>query len=86
LNPEKLLMLSEGLNIFRAKASPSVAGKALREQKIRRATGCSIIAIKRGEQMLLNPGPDTVISDDDELILIGTAQAEKIFMEQYPVA
>jgi Trk K+ transport system NAD-binding subunit len=86
LNPEKLLMLSEGLNIFRARASQAIAGKALRDQKIRRATGCSIIAIKRGEEMLLNPGPDTVILDDDELILIGTAQAEKVFMEQYQVA
>ena len=83
LNPEKLLMLSEGLNIFRSKPSETIVGKALREQKIRQATGCSIIAIKRGEEMLLNPEPETILSKDDELILIGTAQAEKNFMERY---
>ncbi|PKN39498.1 MAG: potassium transporter TrkA, partial [Deltaproteobacteria bacterium HGW-Deltaproteobacteria-20] len=86
LNPEKLLMLSEGLNIFRANPSQAIVGKALREQKIRQSTGCSIIAIKRGEEMLLNPDPGTSVSKDDELILIGTAQAEKNFMEQYPAA
>jgi Trk K+ transport system NAD-binding subunit len=84
LNPHKLLMLSEGLNIFRSEPSPAIVGKPLREQKIRHSTGCSIIAIKRGEEMLLNPEPDTIVSKDDELILIGTAQAEKAFMEQYP--
>lgn len=86
LNPDKLLMLSEGLNIFRSKPSPAILGKALREQKIRHTTGCSIIAIKRGEDMLLNPDPGTVVTQDDELILIGTAQAEKSFMEQYQTA
>ncbi len=85
LNPEKLLMISEGLNIFRSKPSRSIVGKALRDQKIRHTTGCSIIAIKRGEEMLLNPDPGTIISKDDELILIGTAQAEKDFMEHYEV-
>ena len=86
LNPDKLLMLSEGLNIFRSEPSPSIVDKPLREQKIRQSTGCSIIAIKRGEEMLLNPEPDTVVTKNDELILIGTAQAEKNFIEQYPAA
>jgi Trk K+ transport system NAD-binding subunit len=84
LNPEKLLMLSEGLNIFRSNPSQAIVDKALRDQKIRQSTGCSIIAIKRGEEMLLNPDPGTIVSKEDELILIGTAQAEKNFMEQYP--
>jgi K+/H+ antiporter YhaU regulatory subunit KhtT len=79
-------MLSEGLNVFRSRPSQTIVGKALREQKIRHATGCSIIAIKRGEAMLLNPDPATVLARDDELILIGTAQAEKSFMENYPVS
>ncbi len=86
LNPEKLLMLSEGLNIFRSKPSQAIVGQALREQKIRHTTGCSIIAIKRGEEMLLNPNPNTILAHDDELILIGTGQAEKSFMEHYPAS
>lgn len=86
LKPEKILMLSEGLNIFRAQPAKAIVGKALRDQDIRSATGCSIVAIKRSEAMLINPDPDTVVSTEDELILIGTAEAEKKFAERYPGA
>ncbi|NLY40446.1 MAG: potassium channel protein [Desulfovibrionales bacterium] len=86
LKPEKILMLSEGLNIFRAQPAKAIVGKALRDQDIRSATGCSIVAIKRSETMLINPDPDTVVSTEDELILIGTAEAEKKFAERYPGA
>lgn len=83
LRPEKLLMLSEGLNIFRSRPSKGVVGKALHTQRIRENTGCSIIAIKRDEQIEINPHPDTVPQAEDELILIGTAESERKFAEQY---
>ncbi len=83
LNPEKLLMLSEGLNIFRARPDKTMVGKALRDQNIRNATGCSIIAIKRAGAMLINPDPGTMLDARDELILLGTAEAEKKFTAQY---
>jgi Trk K+ transport system NAD-binding subunit len=83
LNPEKLLMISEGLNIFRSQPGKAILGKALRDQDIREETGCSVIAIRRGEAMLINPDPDTVTEATDELILIATAEAEKKFMERY---
>lgn len=83
LRPEKLLMLSEGLNIFRSRPSKGIVGKALHAQRIRENTGCSIIAIKRGDQININPHPDTVPEAEDELILIGTAESERKFTEQY---
>jgi K+/H+ antiporter YhaU regulatory subunit KhtT len=76
-------MISEGLNIFRSRPAKAIVGKTLREQSIREDTGCSVIAIKRGESMLINPDPDTVVGGDDELILIATAEAEKKFARQY---
>lgn len=83
LRPEKLLMISEGLNIFRSRPAKAIVGKSLRDQSIRQDTGCSVIAIKRGEAMLINPDPDTVVNGDDELILIATTEAEKKFARQY---
>ncbi|GAB6112121.1 potassium channel family protein [Desulfomicrobium salsuginis] len=83
LKPEKLLMISEGLNIFRSQPGKANTGKALHDQDIREETGCSVIAIRRGEAMLINPDPDTVTEATDELILIATAEAEKKFMERY---
>lgn len=83
LKPEKLLMISEGLNMFRARPNSKVLGKALRDQDIRAVTGCSVIAIKREEAMLINPEPDTVVQEGDELILIATAEAERRFTDNY---
>ncbi|WP_028577302.1 potassium channel family protein [Desulfomicrobium escambiense] len=83
LKPEKLLVISEGLNIFRSQPGTAIIGKALRDQDIREETGCSVIAIRRGESMLINPDPDTVTEAKDELILIATAEAEKKFTERY---
>ncbi|MDY0307718.1 MAG: NAD-binding protein, partial [Desulfovibrionaceae bacterium] len=83
LKPEKLLIISEGLNIFRASPDKTMIGKALRDQNIRSVTGCSIVAIKRAETMRINPDPDTVLDAADELIILGTADAERKFADQY---
>jgi Trk K+ transport system NAD-binding subunit len=80
----KVLMVSEGLNIFRLKTHRSLIGQTLRESNIREETGCTIIAIQRGEQMRLNPDPDQRLAAGDELILIGSGEAEKLFITQYP--
>jgi len=80
----KVLMISEGLNIFRVKTHLSLVGKTLRSSNIREETGCTLIAIQTGEKMILNPDPDYRLSAADELILIGTGEAEKLFIARYP--
>jgi Trk K+ transport system NAD-binding subunit len=85
LKPEKLLMISEGLNIFRSGLNPALVNKPLHENRIREKTGCSIIAIKRNDRMIINPDPATVMESEDELVLIGTSEAEKKFAEEYPL-
>ncbi|MFP3867151.1 MAG: potassium channel family protein [Desulfobacteraceae bacterium] len=80
----KVLMISEGLNIFRVKTHPSLAGKTLRESKIREETGCTLIAIQTDGEMRINPNPDQPLAATDELILIGTGEAEKLFLNRYP--
>jgi Trk K+ transport system NAD-binding subunit len=84
LNPEKLLVVSEGLNIFRSVLNRTLVNKPLNELRIREDTGCSIIAIKRQERMIINPAPAAMLQKEDELILIGTAESEKKFTENYP--
>ncbi len=80
----KVLMVSEGLNIFRVKTHPSLVGKTLRESHIRENTGCTLIARQVGAELILGPDPDQILGAADELILIGTADAEKSFMSRYP--
>jgi len=48
------------------------------ESTIRERTGCSIIAVKRHEQMIISPPPDLELEKIDELIIIGTVENEKL--------
>jgi len=83
LQPQKMLMLSEGLHVFRTTLSPKHETKALLDLRIREKTGCSIVAIRRKGQSIINPDPAIVLNKDDELVLIGTAESEKMVTDQY---
>ncbi len=83
LKPNKLLMFAEGLNIFRTSVHPSLAGKSLAESHIRSQTGCSVIAIGRENKLNINPEPATLLGEHDEMVLIGTSDAEQRLMDLY---
>lgn len=83
LKPGKLLMLSEGLNAFRLRVWERLEGRVLRDLRIREETGCSVVAIKREERLIVNPEPDIVLEGGDALILIGSVEAEAAFMANY---
>ncbi len=83
LKPDDVLMLAEGLNVFRAGMHPSMVGKSLLDSQIRLQTGCSVIAINHDGEMISNPDPTVHFSEKDELIMIGTDDAEKRYLKQY---
>jgi Trk K+ transport system NAD-binding subunit len=83
LHPQQLLMLSEGLNVFRVPVSRKLVNKVLRSIQIRETTGCSVVAIKRKDELIVNPNPSIELEAGDELVLIGSAQSEKLFSEKY---
>ena len=84
LKPDDVLMLGEGLNVFRADIHASLVGKSLVESQIRMQTGCSVIAINQDGKMVSNPDPSVRLSEKDELIMIGTDDAENRFLKRYP--
>jgi K+/H+ antiporter YhaU regulatory subunit KhtT len=86
LQPQKMLMLSEGLNVFRTAVSPKLENKALHDIQIRESTGCSVIAVKKDDELIVNPEPSIVLPNGDELVLIGSAESEKMFAEKFPTA
>jgi Trk K+ transport system NAD-binding subunit len=83
LKPDEILMLAEGLNVFKAATPSSMMGKPLSGNNIREKTGCNVVAIQSDGRMEINPAPDVILKMDDELILIGTAEAEKSFMKRF---
>ena len=83
LKPDELLMLAEGLNIFRVGVPSSYVGKSLAESKIRSQTGCNVIAVYDQEATSINPGPSHRFRENHELILIGNEEAETRFFKMY---
>ena len=83
LKPDKILMFAEGLNIFRTPVHASLAGQSLAESQIRKQTGCSVIAIGKKNKMDISPAPSILLREHDEMVLIGTSDAEKRLMDIY---
>lgn len=83
LSPGKVLMLTEGLNIFRVPLPVELAGSSLLNSGIRDGTGCSVVAVRSQAGLTVNPDPSMPLQATDELILIGDSVAEKCFMDRF---
>ncbi len=82
LKTDEVSMFTEGLNIFSLPIPQVLAGKTLIESQIRPKTGCSVVAIKYANGALkVGPDPGNPLRSTDELILIGTTEAEKKFAD-----
>ena len=83
LKGDNVLMVAEGLDIFKEKMPGSLVGRTLAESGIRDKSGCSVIAIDAQGKTNINPVPETVLNEEDELILIGTTEAEAKFLSSF---
>jgi voltage-gated potassium channel len=83
LEHDDVVMLAEGLDVFRYVAPAELVGRTLAQSGIREGTGCSVVALDTGERLLINPHPDVPIVAGSELILIGTTEGEHRFIERY---
>lgn len=83
LSPGRVTILTEGLNIFRVPAPPALVGRSLIQSRIRETTDCNVVALNTGGVLSVPPDPTFPLEEDTVLILIGSADAERRFMEQY---
>ncbi|WP_228527920.1 potassium channel family protein [Pararhodonellum marinum] len=83
LQRSNVLMVAEGLDLIRVRVPKQLSGKTIAESSIRKETGCTIIAIHTGEGIQINPEPDMILTEDTEIILIGTVASENEFFKIY---
>lgn len=62
------------ITVFKLPANCSAAGKSVGELALRKKHGVTVVAIRRGEQILTNPGAETVLFPGDTLIVIGALE------------
>jgi voltage-gated potassium channel len=85
LEQDDIVMVAEGLDVFRTPVPERLAGRTLKEAAVREKTGCSIVAIETNGETLVNPGPDLPLPSGEgvELIVVGTTEGERRFLKQY---
>ncbi len=83
LERSDILMVAEGLDVLRMRIPTALQGKSLAESSIRPMTGCSVIAVSKDGSMDINPDPRAPLPADAEIVLIGTVEAERRFLEIY---
>jgi K+ transport systems, NAD-binding component len=66
--------IGEKHSLFEIKAFDFMLGKTLRELDIRRRFGVNVLAIKRGENLIVNPMGDDKILPGDILVVLGTTE------------
>jgi Trk K+ transport system NAD-binding subunit len=81
-----VLMVTEGLNVFKVPLPAALAGKTIAQLAIRQVTGCNVIAINVEGSMHINPDPTAPLPASAEIILIGTVEAEQQFLHHYRTA
>jgi voltage-gated potassium channel len=84
LKPGRILMVAEGLDLFRVSVPKALAGKTIAESEIRARSDCSVVGISTPQGMEVVPGPAAQLPDGADILLIGTADAEDRFLELWP--
>jgi voltage-gated potassium channel len=77
----EILMLAEGLDLFRLPVPRALAGKSVAEAGVRERTGVSIVAVVRGDEIEVNPDPALPLPADGDILLIGSDDAEGRFLD-----
>jgi voltage-gated potassium channel len=83
LEKNDLVMLAEGLNVFRYRVPAQLAGRSLGATGIREATECNVVALEIDGKAVVNPPADFELPADADLILIGTSEGERRFLRTF---
>ncbi len=82
LERDDVVMLAEGLDVFRFPAPPALVGRPLKESRIRETTECIVVAFELDGKTVINPHADEPIPAGSELIFTCTTPGERRFIEQ----
>lgn len=83
IRPDELIVIAEGLSLFRRQIPRELVGKQLGETHIRRDTGCNVVAIEADGVIVGNPDKEVRLPSGGSLLLIGNDEADDRFTARY---
>jgi Trk K+ transport system NAD-binding subunit len=78
------VLLGEGIELFALPMPPSLAGRPLRASGIGSRTGLSVVALQRGDNLVMQLTSETILPADAELLMLGSAEQRRKFDEAFP--
>ena len=82
IESEEFLTVGTKVNVVRTRA-PGLAGSTIEEARIRKRTGCTVVAIERDGELRTAIDPTFRLQRDDELVVAGTAAGTSRFVEEF---
>ena len=73
-----VVSLDTHVEVVRTEA-PTLVGRTVGEAAVRERTGCTVIAVERGEELVTDVGQETRIERGDELVVAGTDDGVRAF-------
>jgi voltage-gated potassium channel len=82
LKGAELLLVADGLDMFRVPVPAWLLGRSLAQAKFRQTTGCNVVAVKTDAgQFLANPDAHRPLAETDQLVVVGDTEAEDRFFK-----
>ncbi len=78
-----LLMIAEGLDLFRMRMPQRLVGQTIADAKVRDRTGCNVVALRTADGMQVTPDPFATLPADADILLIGTDESEQRFLKTF---
>ena len=82
---EEAVSVDAQLKVLKVRAD-GLVGRHPAELEIRTRTGCSVVAVERGEEALLEFAPDFRFVEDDAVYVCGSTAATRRYLELFPQA
>jgi voltage-gated potassium channel len=79
----ELVILGEGAEIFVESVSSTLAGRRLGDSGIGARTGLNVIAVRHAGISKTNPSADTELPRDAELVMLGTPEQRRHFVQLF---
>lgn len=83
IRPDDLIVIADGLSLFRRQIPHELVGKQLGVTHVRRDTGCNVVAIEADGVIVGNPEKDVRLPAGGSLLLIGDDDADERFSARY---
>ncbi len=80
---EEAVSVDPQLKVLRVDAG-GLAGKHPAQLEIRQKTGCSVVAVERGEAVVMEFGPEFRFEPEDVIYVCGSSDATRSFLKVFP--